>query len=183
MRTLFHGWPLMVNDTHTRRRSTNEFPVSYSTCRGCRENIATRFGIETLEWCRYLMVKKVCDNIYSFWYNAWMWRTPSKTYGQTSHQSIGHAYTYHHAAKTKVSLKSDDAFLQVSFTYIRQMSNCTVHCSNQWINQMLYNHYLISVLNMITNTCHYFSNVYHFILSANINNLSTPIQDKLALSK
>ena len=27
MRTLFHGWPTMVNDTHTRRRSATALPV------------------------------------------------------------------------------------------------------------------------------------------------------------
>jgi len=29
MRTLFRGWPIMVNDTHTRRRSTDVFKYSF----------------------------------------------------------------------------------------------------------------------------------------------------------
>jgi len=30
MRTLFHGWPIMVNDTHTRRRRRRRLPHSFT---------------------------------------------------------------------------------------------------------------------------------------------------------
>jgi len=62
---LFRGWPIMVHDTHTRRkrRQVENHNFSYPACIRCpfggRHWITLiRFGTETLKWCVYLTVKK-----------------------------------------------------------------------------------------------------------------------------
>ena len=42
---------------------------------GSRRNIATRFGVEKLEWCGCPMVKKFRRYLYSFWHDPRTWQT------------------------------------------------------------------------------------------------------------
>jgi len=58
---------------------------------GSRRNVGTPFGIEKLEWCRYLMVEKFRRYVYSFWRRPRTWQTDRRTDGQTLHDSIDRA--------------------------------------------------------------------------------------------
>ena len=63
MRTLFRGWPIMVNDTHTRRRMSSKLvPIKSPHATSCKSSIVTifyRFRDIIIYWSKFWVFRHI----------------------------------------------------------------------------------------------------------------------------